>query len=154
MTGLYGGPGENGLTARGTFGKVMSTEGTPVGTLIYDGADGFTFDDRVLAHLQAVIQAKLRRREGFLLIWTDRTAGSEGILRSIWLDPSISVQFVFARPELPELNRDWLTMLSERANSNVGLVLEDSLRAEIREEVPAGSYRDSKAKRARRPEAD
>ena len=117
-----------------------------MGTLIYDGADGFTFDDRVLAHLQAVIQTKLRRREGFLLVWTDRTAGPLGVLRSIWLDPSISVQFVFTGSTLPELNRDWLTLLSERANSNSGLILEDELRAEIREEVPEGSYRASKAK--------
>ncbi|WP_285116162.1 hypothetical protein [Leifsonia sp. fls2-241-R2A-40a] len=121
-----------------------------MGTLIYDGADGFTFDDRVLAHLQAVIQTKLRRREGFLLIWMDRTAGPEAILRSIWLDPSISLQFVFAKPVLPELNRDWLTILSERANSNSGLMLEDELRAEIREEMPQGSYRESKAKNGKR----
>ena len=121
-----------------------------MGTLIYDGADGFTFDDRVLAHLQAVIQTKLRRREGFLLIWTDRTAGPVGILRSIWLDPSISVQFVFVGPTLPELNRDWLTLLSERANSNSGLMLEDELRAEIREEVPLGSYRASKSRNGKR----
>ena len=118
-----------------------------MGTLIYDGADGFTFDDRVLAHLQAVIQTKLRRREGFLLIWMDRTAGPVGVLRSIWLDPAISVQFVFAKPELPELNREWLAILAERSNSNGGLMLEDALRAEIREEVPAGSYLASKAKR-------
>ena len=117
-----------------------------MGTLIYDGADGFTFDDRVLAHLQAVIQTKLRRREGFLLIWMDRTAGPVGVLRSIWLDPAISVQFVFAKPELPELNREWLAVLAERSNSNAGLMLEDALRAEIREEVPAGSYRANKAK--------
>lgn len=123
-----------------------------MGTLIYDGADGFTFDDRVLAHLQAVIQTKLRRREGFLLIWTDRTAGPVGVLRSIWLDPAISVQFVFAGTTLPELNRDWLTILSERANSNSGLMLEDDLRAEIREEVPEGSYRATKAKQGKRRE--
>ncbi|WP_374010108.1 hypothetical protein [Leifsonia sp. LS-T14] len=117
-----------------------------MGTLIYDGADGFTFDDRVLAHLQAVIQTKLRRREGFLLIWMDRTAGPVGVLRSIWLDPAISVQFVFAHPELPELNREWLAILMERSNSNFGLMLEDALRAEIREEVPAGSYLAGKTK--------
>jgi len=117
-----------------------------VGTLIYDGADGFAFDDRVLAHLQAVIQQKLRRREGFLLVWTDRTSGPIGVLRSVWLDPAISVQFVFTGSTLPELNRDWLTLLSERANSNSGLILEDELRAEIREEVPEGSYRASKSR--------
>lgn len=121
-----------------------------MGTLIYDGADGFTFDDRVLAHLQTVIQMKLRRREGFLLIWTDRTGGPDGVLRSIWLDPSISLQFVFSGLELPEVDREWLTLLGERANSNYGLVLEDELRAEIREEVPHGSYRASKRNGKRR----
>ncbi len=116
-----------------------------MGTLIYDGADGFAFDDRVLAHLQVVIATKLRRRESFLLLWNDRTGGREGSLRSLWLDPAISLQFVFAGPELPELNRDWLVILTERANSNAGLMLEDELRAEIREEVPEGTYRASKA---------
>lgn len=123
-----------------------------MGTLIYDGADGFTFDDRVLAHLQAVIQTKLRRREGFLLVWTDRTAGADGTLRSIWADPSISMQFVFTRSTLPDLNREWLTLLSERANSNFGLVLEDELRAEICGEVPPGTYLAGKAKNGKRAE--
>lgn len=112
-----------------------------MGTLIYDGTDGFAFDDRVLVHLQTVIATKLRRREGFLLIWTDTSSGPEGVLRSIWLDPSISVQFVYAHPELPELNRSWLTILTEKANSNVGLRLEEALRAEIRDELPEGTYR-------------
>ena len=129
------------------------SEEAALGTLVYDGTDGFTFDDRVLVHLQSVVQTKLRRREGFLLMWTDRTANADGVLRSIWLDPSISVQFVFAGPELPELNRDWLTILAERANSNAGLWLEDALRAEIREEVPEGSYRASKARPGARREA-
>ena len=115
-----------------------------MGTLIYDGADGFTFDDRVLAHLQAVIATKLRRREGFLLLWMDRTAAPDGTLRSIWLDPSISLQFVFAHATLPELNRDWLTILTEKANGNGGLHLDDDLRAEIRAEVPEGTYRSSR----------
>ncbi|WP_456302343.1 DUF7882 family protein, partial [Streptomyces bacillaris] len=37
-----------------------------MGALIYDG-QSFEFDDRALAHLQAVITMKLRRREPFLL---------------------------------------------------------------------------------------
>ena len=53
---------------------------------------------------------------------------------------------MFAGSALPELNREWLTLLSERANSNSGLILEDELRAEIREEVPEGSYRASKSR--------
>lgn len=119
-----------------------------MGTLIYDGTDGFTFDDRVLGHLQAVITAKLRRREGFLLTWIDRSSSQEGLLRSIWLDPSISVQFVFAHPVVPELNREWLTILTEKANSNSGLMLEDELGAEIRKERPEGSYRADRSKRS------
>lgn len=119
-----------------------------MGTLIYDGTDGFTFDDRVLAHLQAVIATKLRRREGFLLLWVDSSGVSDGTLRSIWLDPSISIQFVFTHPKLPELNREWLTILTERANSNSGLLLEDELRAEIRQEVPEGTYRAARTKRS------
>lgn len=118
-----------------------------MGTLIYDGTDSFTFDDRVLAHLQAVIATKLRRREGFLLLWVDRS-GVDGSLRSIWLDPSISIQFAFTHMQLPELNREWLTILTERANSNSGLLLEDELRAEIRQEVPEGTYRAARAKRS------
>ncbi len=50
-----------------------------MGTLIY-GDSGLIvdFDDRVLAHLQIVIGAKLRRHEGFFFTWKDDLAGREG----------------------------------------------------------------------------
>jgi hypothetical protein len=120
-----------------------------VGKMIYDGTSAFTFDDRVLAHLQIVIGAKLRRREGFLLIWTDRTTLPEGALHSIWLDPSISIQFAFTGTTMPEIEREWLEILTEKANSSPGLRLDDNLRAEIREELPRGT---AKAQRGRRPQ--
>ena len=121
-----------------------------MGKLIYDGASVFTFDDRVLAHLQIVIGAKLRRREGFLLIWTDRTTLPEGALHSIWVDPSISIQFAFTGTTLPEIEREWLEILTEKANSSPGLRLDDDLRAEIREELPRGTARAQQ--RGRRPQ--
>ncbi|GAA1441393.1 DUF7882 family protein [Leifsonia poae] len=121
-----------------------------MGSLIYDGSAEFTFDDRVLAHLQIVVSSKLRRREGFLLIWTDRTASPEGHLRSIWLDPSISVQFAFAGTALPEIQREWLEILTEKANSNPGLRLDDDLRAEIREELPQGTAKAQRSRRSQR----
>jgi hypothetical protein len=103
-----------------------------MGTLIYDSTDGYDFDDRVLAHLQAVIATKLRRQEGFLLTWMDRTNSPVGTLRSIWLTNSISLQFVFRGPSLPELNREWVAAMAEKANRNGGLLFEDDLRATIR----------------------
>ncbi len=43
-----------------------------MGTLIYGHGDlTVDFDDRTLAHLQVVIGTKLRRRESFLLSWSD-----------------------------------------------------------------------------------
>ena len=118
-----------------------------MGTLIYDSRDGFSFDDRVLAHLQVVIASKLRRQESFVLAWIDHSSSGGGALRSVWLDPSISVQFVFTQPVLPEINRQWVEILSRRASSNGGLLVEDGLRAEMRGEVPAGSYPDANASR-------
>ena len=103
-----------------------------MGTLIYDSTDGYDFDDMVLAHLQSVITAKLRRKEAFLLTWMDRTSSPSGTLRSIWLTEHLSVQFVFSGPSLPRVNRDWVAVMARKANSNVGLRLEDDLRATIR----------------------
>jgi hypothetical protein len=94
-----------------------------MGTLIYDNTDSFVFDDGVLAHLQAVIATKLHRREGFQLTWWDRTTLPAGTLRSVWLEASISIQFVFSRPQLPPLDREWMSKLLEQANSVRGLVL-------------------------------
>lgn len=103
-----------------------------MGALIYGGSDGYEFDDVVLAHLQAVVATKLRRQEGFLLSWMDRTSSPIGTLRAIWLDQAVSVQFVFSGTALPALNREWIAEMVEKANGNGGLVFGDNLRARIR----------------------
>lgn len=77
------------------------------------------FDDRVLAHLKAVITAKLRRDESFTFTWEDPSG--EPTHSSVWLDPAIPLQFEIGGTQDPPLNRDWLEDLSRSANSNAGL---------------------------------
>ncbi len=62
---------------------------------MYDGMGASVeLDDRVLAHLQVVIYAKLRRNEAFAFTWNH---GSEhgGGRSSIWLHPTTPLQFFF-----------------------------------------------------------
>ena len=90
-----------------------------MGELRYGSAPPVAVDDRTLFHLQVVIGAKLRRRESFYL-----TLGSpeDGFARlTLWLDPSIPVTFAYEENERIQLNRQWLEVLSESANSQHGL---------------------------------
>jgi hypothetical protein len=80
------------------------------------------FDDRVLAHLQLVISAKLRRSEGFFFSWRDDPALGDG-RSSIWLETSIPLFFRYSTRERHELNRAWLEELTQSANSSAGLTL-------------------------------
>ena len=106
----------------------------------------FTFDDRVLAHLQIVVSASCgARRVPADLDRPHRApegicAPSGSIRRSACSSPSRA-------PTLPEIQREWLEILTEKANSSPGLWLDDDLRAEIREELPQGT---AKAQRGRR----
>ena len=92
-----------------------------MGTLAYTTAGlEIEFDDRVLAHLQVVIVAKLRRNEGFVFSW--KAAGAAGEGRSaIWMDRSIPLVFTYATAETPPLNRQWLEALTVTANGPGGL---------------------------------
>jgi len=94
-----------------------------VGTLTYGHGDlSVDFEDRTLAHLQLVIGAKLRRRESFLLSWSDD--GQDGERRSsIWLDSSVPLYFRYVSSRAPEVNPEWITLLMAGANSGSGLVL-------------------------------
>jgi hypothetical protein len=82
--------------------------GGRVGTLVYGNANlEVEFDDRVLAHLQAVIVAKLRRDEGFLFTWKAEDGVGEG--RScIWMHRSIPLYFTYPASQPPAVNRAWL----------------------------------------------
>ncbi len=91
-----------------------------MGTITYDSKLVATFDDRVLAHLQVVIWAKLRRGEQFSFTWVDSQRSGLG-RSSIWMSPSISVTFDFYGSKMPLLNPQWIEALTKSANSAAGL---------------------------------
>ncbi|MCU1481826.1 MAG: hypothetical protein JWQ19_2612 [Subtercola sp.] len=87
---------------------------------MYYGAKGteIEFDDRLLAHLKAVIVAKLRRDEKFTLSWERSDVNGRC---TIWLHPAIELQFEFDDRERPVLNRLWIDQLMATANSGDGM---------------------------------
>jgi len=109
-----------------------------MGKLTYDSTLSADFDDRLLAHLQVVIGAKLRRGESFYFSWRDDPLAGGG-RSTIWLQPGISLTFKYFGSRIPALNREWLEALSLSSNSSTGLqvVLEPvSAAAGVRQ--PAG----------------
>jgi hypothetical protein len=94
-----------------------------MGKLVY-GAPMWSaeFDDRLLAHIRVVIIAKLRRGESFTLSWNLETSHGSG-RSSIWIHPSIPLQFEFFGSRDPSLNRAWIEALMATANSANGLEL-------------------------------
>jgi hypothetical protein len=91
-----------------------------VGKLTYDSTMVVNFDDRVLAHLQVVIGAKLRRGESFQMSWvTDQSEGSGRNV--IWMDPAVPLGFKYDSARAPVLNRAWIEALMATAHSAGGL---------------------------------
>ncbi|WP_255513464.1 ATP-dependent DNA ligase [Homoserinibacter sp. GY 40078] len=94
-----------------------------VGSLIYgDAGLEFAFDDRVLAHLELVINGKLRRRESFMLSWRDTPGVGDG-RSSIWMDTAIPLYFRYSGSRMPLIDKEWLEELAAQAGSTRGLVL-------------------------------
>ncbi|WP_460517915.1 DUF7882 family protein [Humibacter antri] len=94
-----------------------------MGALLYGGSDiEVKFEDRVLAHLQVVIGAKLRRREGFFFTWRDDISVGDG-RSSVWIDPAVPLYFRYSGSKAPSINRDWIELLTLSANSTQGLHL-------------------------------
>jgi hypothetical protein len=92
-----------------------------VGKLVYGfGNLEVDIEDRVLAHIQLVVVAKLRRNEGFMLTWTDEAAVGDG-RSSIWLHQSIPLYFKYDDNAQPSINRQWLELLTVTATSAAGL---------------------------------
>ena len=92
-----------------------------MGTLFY-GASRFAifFDERVLMHLQIVMNAKLRRGESFSLSWTD--APKQGGGRAIvWISPSTHHHNKFSGSPPARVNRKWIDELAILANTPQGL---------------------------------
>ena len=96
-----------------------------MGTLYYgDARVAIPIEDRALSHLRFVILAKFRRGESFGFSWATPPEETDG-RSTVWLHPSIPLQFDFDDSRAPELNRLWLEALTQQAASNVGLVLSE-----------------------------
>ena len=80
------------------------------------------FDDRALAHLKVVILAKVRRGESFVFSWEYSAAAGHGH-SSIWIHPTIPLQFDFFGNKEPLLNRAWVEELARLSNTPAGLRL-------------------------------
>lgn len=92
-----------------------------MGKFIY-GTPSISVDieDRILAHLKVVIVAKLRRGESFTFSW-NRTPESGSGHSSVWLNPSVPLEFDFSGSKAPTLNKVWLEELVQMANTPAGL---------------------------------
>jgi len=87
-----------------------------VGALIYGpGSLRIDVDDYLLAHLQYVITAKLRRRESFMVTLTSSQAQARS---SIWINDAIPLIFEYASMESQPLDRDQVdAMMIEAVNA-------------------------------------
>jgi hypothetical protein len=91
-----------------------------VGKFIYDGLLKMDFEDRLLAHLQLVIGAKIRRGEAFH--FTSRDDVSLGGGRTmVWLHPRASLVYKYHGSRRPAINAAWIDALMHTANSPAGL---------------------------------
>jgi len=94
-----------------------------MGVLLYGRpAEEIEIDDRTLAHLKIVILAKLRRGEPLPFSFEHEVNGASG-RSTIWLHPTVPLQFTFDSSAQPAINRGWLERLIVAANSLDGLRL-------------------------------
>ena len=92
-----------------------------MGTFTYGSASHeVTFDDRLLAHLRAVISIKLRRGECFLFTWS-LSVDDISTERSVWMNPSTALSFELPSSATRPLNPQWIEELTRAANSSFGL---------------------------------
>jgi hypothetical protein len=91
-----------------------------MGKLIYGQLVSAEFEDRLLAHLEIVITAKLRRGEGFVFSWKEEGGARPG-RTTIWVHPSLPIVYKFSGSRTPSINRAWIELLSQSASSAAGL---------------------------------
>jgi hypothetical protein len=92
-----------------------------MGTLLYGSPPSeLAIDDRTLAHLKVVMISKLRRNEPFVMSW-DTPEDGESQHMSLWIHPSIPLQFKFVGGRPSALNSEWLELLARSALTTDGL---------------------------------
>ncbi|MBG6239426.1 hypothetical protein IWX78_002413 [Mycetocola sp. CAN_C7] len=90
-----------------------------MGTLTYDSKLTAQLDDRILAHLQIVMLAKLRRGEPFAFTWNEN---ANGLGRTtVWIHNAISLTFQYYGGKAPLINQRWIQVLVRSSNSVGGL---------------------------------
>lgn len=91
-----------------------------MGRLAYDSTLTVDFEDRLLAHLQIVIGAKLRRNEAFYFSWRDDQSIGDG-RSTLWMHPTIPLHFKYNGARPATINRQWIDELMLTANTPGGL---------------------------------
>ncbi|MFJ6651995.1 ATP-dependent DNA ligase [Microbacterium sp. NPDC091313] len=91
-----------------------------MGKLTFDNAIKVEFEDRLLAHLQHVISAKLRRDESFLFTWKEDVSVGGG-RTAVWVHSHSGIVYKFHGGRSPALNPAWLHALSYTAAGPHGL---------------------------------
>lgn len=104
-----------------------------MGTLFY-GTDrtAIRVDDRILAHLRAVVTAKMRRGEGFLLSWSDSVTIGDG-RSSVWVHPACDLHYKFDGTRAPALDSALLDQLNVESISARGIELAEATLAHKRD---------------------
>lgn len=93
-----------------------------MGQLIYGEGTAYDMDDRTMSHVRVAVGVRLRRQEAFYLSWTNSHAIGSGRV-SLWLSPSIPLQFRFNGSRSVELNREWLRALDASAFNEGGMIV-------------------------------
>lgn len=97
-----------------------------MGTLFYGGdRTPIRVDDRTLAHLSAVVTAKARRGEGFLLSWTDSIAIGDG-RSSVWIHSACELHYKFDSAAAIKLEPELLNHLNVESVQARGIELADA----------------------------
>lgn len=80
-------------------------------------------DDRLLAHVEAVVLARLRRNNAFALRWAETDENGSHGRRTIWIHQGSDLYFEYDSAEQGELDRELLDRLAKQADSNAGINL-------------------------------
>lgn len=85
-----------------------------MGRLLYGSQEReIQIDDRSLAHAQLVIIGKLRRSESFTFSWA---AAEDTGRATVWIHPSIPIQFQYDGKASVSINQEWLKELTAIAS--------------------------------------
>jgi hypothetical protein len=106
-----------------------------MGDLYYGaGRTRVHMDDSTLAHVAAVVTAKLRRNEPFLVSWIDSDDIGDG-RSSVWLHQACDLHYKYDAETAPELDRSLLEQMSRAASSAQGLMVGDATMLEPAEDA-------------------